>query len=315
MKLNEKLIKLRKEKGLSQEEFGNEINVSRQAVSKWENEETKPDIDKIQEIGRKFNVSFNYLLDDEIEEIENKENTSKEKKNYKHIILKILLILLLMYFLICLYKFIALYRFYLIANSFSEENYSMISNTNYSNNFGKNDSCSFYTTKIGNMLLQKTYSFDEAEPLLDSEEHTLPYHIEYTDYIQNISYELIYNEEEDKYFYNKTESNYDYSDYNFIKENTLNYIPSSFKDIFISAINPQCLVSVVNREIIVFNLLQNSKMKIQLNNDYLVECVNAKFEYDGQMSIRFSYDYVPGHFEKRQITNPIEKYKDMVIYE
>ena len=32
MKLSEKLIKLRKEKGLSQEEFGNQINVSRQAV-------------------------------------------------------------------------------------------------------------------------------------------------------------------------------------------------------------------------------------------------------------------------------------------
>ena len=36
MKLSEKLIKLRKEKGLSQEEFGEAINVSRQAVSKWE---------------------------------------------------------------------------------------------------------------------------------------------------------------------------------------------------------------------------------------------------------------------------------------
>lgn len=79
MKLNEKLIKLRKENGLSQEEFGNEINVSRQAVSKWENQETKPDIDKIQEIGKRFNVSFDYLLNDEIEELENKENTTKKR--------------------------------------------------------------------------------------------------------------------------------------------------------------------------------------------------------------------------------------------
>ena len=67
MKLSEKIIKLRKEKGLSQEEFGDKINVSRQAVSKWENDETKPDIDKIQEIVKKFDVSFEYLLNDEIE--------------------------------------------------------------------------------------------------------------------------------------------------------------------------------------------------------------------------------------------------------
>lgn len=46
MKFGEKIIKLRKEKGLSQEEFGDKINVSRQAVSKWENGETKPDTDK-----------------------------------------------------------------------------------------------------------------------------------------------------------------------------------------------------------------------------------------------------------------------------
>lgn len=81
MKLNEKLIKLRKENNLSQEEFGNIINISRQAVSKWENGETKPDIDKIQEIGKYFNLSFDYLLNDEIETPEPVvKNEIKQKK-------------------------------------------------------------------------------------------------------------------------------------------------------------------------------------------------------------------------------------------
>jgi transcriptional regulator with XRE-family HTH domain len=40
MKLGEKILTLRKQRGLSQEEFANQITVSRQAVSKWELNET-----------------------------------------------------------------------------------------------------------------------------------------------------------------------------------------------------------------------------------------------------------------------------------
>ena len=71
----EKIIKLRKEKGLSQEEFGNAINVSRQAISKWESEQTKPDIDKLKEIAKFFDVSYDYLLNDEIDNIEKDEES------------------------------------------------------------------------------------------------------------------------------------------------------------------------------------------------------------------------------------------------
>ena len=46
MKFNEKLIKLRKEKGLSQEGLADKLDVSRQSVSKWESGQTYPEIDK-----------------------------------------------------------------------------------------------------------------------------------------------------------------------------------------------------------------------------------------------------------------------------
>ena len=46
MKFNEKLINLRKQKGLSQEELGYKLNVTRQTVSKWELGETTPEINK-----------------------------------------------------------------------------------------------------------------------------------------------------------------------------------------------------------------------------------------------------------------------------
>ena len=89
MKLYEKIIKLRKEKGLSQEEFGNAINVSRQAVSKWESEQTKPDIDKLKDIAKFFDVSYDYLLNDEIDNIEETKKESSKKINVKKIIIRI----------------------------------------------------------------------------------------------------------------------------------------------------------------------------------------------------------------------------------
>lgn len=62
MKLNEKILKLRKEKGLSQEELANDLKVSRQSVSKWELGEASPELSKIVEMATYFNVSTDYLL-------------------------------------------------------------------------------------------------------------------------------------------------------------------------------------------------------------------------------------------------------------
>lgn len=47
MKFNEKLLKLRREKGLSQEELGMEMQVSRQTVSKWEAGQSYPDFTRL----------------------------------------------------------------------------------------------------------------------------------------------------------------------------------------------------------------------------------------------------------------------------
>ena len=47
MKFNEKLLKLRKEKGLSQEELGMEMQVSRQTISKWEAGQSYPDFTRL----------------------------------------------------------------------------------------------------------------------------------------------------------------------------------------------------------------------------------------------------------------------------
>ena len=70
MILADKIIRLRKKNGWSQEELADKMNVSRQAVSKWESAQTIPDLEKILQLGTLFGVTMDYLLKDEIEEEE-----------------------------------------------------------------------------------------------------------------------------------------------------------------------------------------------------------------------------------------------------
>ena len=82
MTLGSKIQKLRKEKGLSQEKLATEIGVSRQAVSKWELDESSPDTAKIVAISQLFNVSTDYLLGNEMDQKEETVTTIKLPKNH-----------------------------------------------------------------------------------------------------------------------------------------------------------------------------------------------------------------------------------------
>lgn len=64
MNFSEKLQKLRKERGWSQEELANKITVSRQAVSKWELGTAVPDTDNIVQLSELFGVTTDFLIKD-----------------------------------------------------------------------------------------------------------------------------------------------------------------------------------------------------------------------------------------------------------
>ena len=64
MALPEKLYALRKKSGLSQEQLAEALNVSRQAISKWEGGSTMPESDKLLALSNYFGVSLDYLLKD-----------------------------------------------------------------------------------------------------------------------------------------------------------------------------------------------------------------------------------------------------------
>ena len=76
MNIAERIQCLRKMKGISQEELADKMGVSRQAVSKWENEQSIPDLEKVILMSEYFDVTTDYIL-------KGRETSDQlEKKNY-----------------------------------------------------------------------------------------------------------------------------------------------------------------------------------------------------------------------------------------
>lgn len=67
MTLSEKILYLRKKQGMSQENLAEKLQVSRQAVSRWEVGSALPDASNIRQLSRLFGVTADYLLNDEYE--------------------------------------------------------------------------------------------------------------------------------------------------------------------------------------------------------------------------------------------------------
>lgn len=80
----DKLIQLRKKAGWSQEELAEQMNVTRQSVSKWEGAQSVPDLEKILRISELFGVSTDYLLKDEIEDAGDS-IPSEEESELRHV--------------------------------------------------------------------------------------------------------------------------------------------------------------------------------------------------------------------------------------
>ena len=64
MNFSEKLIRLRKREGISQEELASYLEVSRQAVSRWEQGTALPDAGNLWKLRQRFGVSVDWLLED-----------------------------------------------------------------------------------------------------------------------------------------------------------------------------------------------------------------------------------------------------------
>ncbi len=105
MKLDEKLVRLRKEKGLTQLELAEAVKVSRQAVSKWESGISLPSTENLRSLSELYQVSVDDLLNDDLERfnflkkqsaIEDLEGNKEHKKNYWKQIFRWIIILVLL---------------------------------------------------------------------------------------------------------------------------------------------------------------------------------------------------------------------------
>ena len=98
MEFNEKLLELRKQKGLTQEELAASLYVSRTAISKWESGRGYPNIESLKAIAKFFSVTVDELLStDEMLTIAEEDNKRKEKhfRNLVYGLLDICIALLL----------------------------------------------------------------------------------------------------------------------------------------------------------------------------------------------------------------------------
>lgn len=93
MTFGEKLQKLRKEKGWTQEQLAAQISISRQALSKWELGTAIPDTENVVQLSKLFQVSTDYLLNDEYESDNDLPKVKEVKSNGLHQIIILLITL------------------------------------------------------------------------------------------------------------------------------------------------------------------------------------------------------------------------------
>ena len=94
MSLGSKIQQIRKEHGLSQEQFADQFHVTRQTVSNWENIRNYPDITSLRQISESFGISFDTLLKEDEAYLKRVDDSVKKVPVLKRLLLALLGILL-----------------------------------------------------------------------------------------------------------------------------------------------------------------------------------------------------------------------------
>lgn len=155
MKFNEKLLTLRKQKGWSQEELGNELNVSRQTISKWEMGMTTPELENLIMLSKIFDISIDELVDNEKEQEKNEEQKIVVLKRNK-----VLWIIVAIVFILCIMCTDLIYKSQILRNA----NMQSIHQTSNIAHLGGNLEIKTYEDKDGRVLESKTRIYKYAEP-------------------------------------------------------------------------------------------------------------------------------------------------------
>ena len=115
MNLGEKIFELRKKSGLSQEQLGEKINVTRQTISNWELGETSPNPEQLKLISKELNVSIDELLDNDVRSVLEEKVSNTEK--LAGLVLKVLKCLGIILIITIIIDFVSLILFTYVKNN------------------------------------------------------------------------------------------------------------------------------------------------------------------------------------------------------
>lgn len=113
--LGENILKLRKRQGLSQEQLGELVNVTRQTISNWELNETTPNPGQLKLLSKALNVSIDELLDNDVKNVLVEKVSNTEK--LAGIIIKILKVAGIVFIIYVVLIVIAIISFQFIGSS------------------------------------------------------------------------------------------------------------------------------------------------------------------------------------------------------
>lgn len=103
MNLGKKIVKIRKDNQLTQDDFAEKYHVTRQTVSSWENSKSYPDLETLVKISDDFKISLDVLLKEDKEMIKGITKSQRDSKLYKRIVIVLGIIIGVIVFAICAY--------------------------------------------------------------------------------------------------------------------------------------------------------------------------------------------------------------------
>lgn len=117
MNLGDKILQLRKKNGLSQEQLGEKVDVTRQTISNWELGETTPNPEQLKKMSKAFNVSIDEILDNDSKEfLMNKISNTEKLAGIIIKILKVIGIVIVVYIIFMIIAVIGLVVFTVVKN-------------------------------------------------------------------------------------------------------------------------------------------------------------------------------------------------------
>ena len=117
MNLGDKILQLRKKNGLSQEQLGEKVYVTRQTISNWELGDTTPNPEQLKKMSKAFNVSIDEILDNDSKEfLMNKISNTEKLAGIIIKILKVIGIVIVVYIIFMIIAVIGLGVFTVVKN-------------------------------------------------------------------------------------------------------------------------------------------------------------------------------------------------------